>query len=210
MTTWKTYLDLGCGDGALLYALNKKGYLNNKIVYAIDLSEKRINRAKKINKDFLCSIGDACKIQNIKDNAIDFLVSTHLLEHVPNDEDMIKEIHRVLKKDGIVYLTTVFKKRYAWYFYRCDGQWTLDPTHIREYTQDHQVLDILKKHGLEVIEHKKLLEWRPIIDFILRKIFFRFIGIRREVFNNRFLRLVRNLKVPILGYYYWEIVCRKA
>ena len=89
---WKSYLDLGCGDGALLYALNKKGYFYGKIVYAIDLSESRISLAKRIDKDFRCFVDDACNIQTIKDNSIDFLVSTHVIEHVTHDEAMVKEI----------------------------------------------------------------------------------------------------------------------
>ena len=206
---WKSYLDLGCGDGSLLYTLNKKGYFKNKLVYAIDLSEDRINLVKKINKDFRCFVDDACNIQNIKDNSINFLVSSQLIEHVANAEDMVKEISRVLDKNCIVYLSTIFKKCYAWYFYRCNGKWTLDPTHLREYTQDNQLLDIFRKYGFEILENKKSLTSRPVIDFVFRRIVFRIIGVRRNVFNNRFLKLLRNLKVPIPGYYYWEIVCEK-
>jgi 2-polyprenyl-3-methyl-5-hydroxy-6-metoxy-1,4-benzoquinol methylase len=209
MVNWKTYLDLGCGDGSLLYALNKKGYFNNKIVYAIDLSEKRINFVKKINKEFICFIDDACNLQNIKDNSVDFLVSTQLIEHVPDDKDMIKEINRVLNKNGIVYLSTVFKKWYGWYFYRCNDKWTLDPTHMREYTQDNQLFDFFGEYDLEVIENKKTLVWRPLIDFVFRRVIFRIISPKRNVFENRFLRIVRNIKLPILGYYCWEIICRK-
>lgn len=206
---WKSYLDLGCGDGSLLYTLNKKGYFKNKLVYAIDLSKNRINLVKKINKDFRCFVDDACNIQNIKDNSINFLVSTQLIEHVANDEDLVKEISRVLDKNCIVYLSTIFKKWYAWYFYRCNGKWTLDPTHLREYTRDNQLLDIFRKYGFEITENKKSLTWRPVIDFVFRRIVFRIIGVRRNMFNNRFLKLLRNLKVPIPGYYYWEIVCEK-
>jgi len=59
----------------LLYALNKKRYFNDKLVYAVDLFENRINLVKKINKNFKCFVGDACNIP-LEDNTIDFLVST--------------------------------------------------------------------------------------------------------------------------------------
>lgn len=46
-----------------------------------------------------------CDISNLpfKDNSIDFVVNIAVLEHVPDPESVVKEIHRVLKKDGQVY-----------------------------------------------------------------------------------------------------------
>jgi len=202
---WNSLLDLGCGDGSLLYALNKKGYFNGKIVYAVDLSQNRINLVKKINKNFICFVGDACNIKNIKDNSIDFLVSTQLIEHVQNDEMMIKEIKRVLTKNGVIYLSTVFKKWYGWYFYRCNGKWVLDPTHLREYTKNNQLFDIFSKYDFEIIENKKTVTQRPVIDFISKRF-----GVSRNMFaDNYFLGLIKKLNIPIFGYYNWEIVCRK-
>jgi len=200
---WKTYLDLGCGDGALLYALNKKGYFKDKLVYAIDLSKNRINLVKKINKNFKCFLDDACNT-SLEDNAIDFLLSTDVIEHVSDDEDMICEINRVLAPKGTVYLTTVFKKWYGWYFYRCNGKWTLDPTHVREYSNDRQLLDVLRKHNLEIIVNKKSLVWRPIINFFLRRM-----STNRHLYDNSIFKLLRNFKIPILGYYNWKIICKK-
>ncbi|MCJ7792569.1 MAG: class I SAM-dependent methyltransferase [Candidatus Marinimicrobia bacterium] len=202
---WESYSDLGCGDGSLLYALNKKGYFNNKVVYAIDLSKNRISLVKKINKDFRCFVDNACNIRNIKDNSIDFLVSTQVIEHVPSDNDMIKEISRVLSKNGIVYLSTVFKKWYGWYFNRCNGKWTLDPTHVREYTQDNQLLDVFRNYGFKIVKNKKSLVYFLIANYILRRI-----GAERSVFNNHFLKILAGVfRVPIFGYYNWEIVCKK-
>ncbi|MFX1519801.1 MAG: class I SAM-dependent methyltransferase [Promethearchaeota archaeon] len=204
---WKIYLDLGCGDGALLYALNKKGYFDGKIVYAIDLSERRISLAKRIDKDFRCFVDDACNIQTIKDNSIDFLVSAHVVEHVTNDEAIVREISRVLNKNGTVYLATVFKKWYGWFYKRCNGKWTLDYTHLREYTQDYQLFDLLRRYDLEILETKKSVFSLSVTDAVFKKIFRR--STKRDVYNNRLLRLLRNFKVPIFGYQEWETVCQK-
>ena len=202
---WNNYLDLGCGDGSLLNALNKKGYLKKKNVYAIDLSEKRINLVKKINPSFICYVEDACDVKNIQDRSIDFLVSSQVIEHVENDNDMVKGIYRLMRKNGIVYLSTVFKKKYGWYFYKCNNKWTLDPTHLREYDADNQLLDIFDKNSFKIMENKKVLVKRSLADFFLKRI-----GVDREVFiKHPFLMFIRNLKIPIFGYYNWEIVCQK-
>lgn len=202
---WVTFLDLGCGDGALLYALNKEGLFKNKDIYAIDLAQERIACIKKINENFKCLVNSADDLKNVSDNFIDFIVSTQVIEHVPNDEGMIKEIGRVLKKgNNIVYISTVFKKWYGWYFYRCNGVWTLDPTHLREYKNDNQLFDKLKKNNFEIIESRKTLIWFSMVYFVLRKI-----KHQGNLIDNRYLKILSYLKVPIPGYYNWEIVCRK-
>jgi len=200
---WNACADLGCGDGALLSALNNRGYFEGKSVYAVDLSDSRMETVKEINEDINCVVADVCDTK-IAEGSVDFLISTQVIEHVESDDDMVKEMRRLLCDGGVLYLTTVHKKRYGWYFYRCNGKWTLDPTHLREYTEDSQLLDILREHDFEVIETKKTLDGRPIVDSILRRI-----RAPRRSYNNRFLKPLRSLKIPIPGYYIWEIVCKK-
>lgn len=200
---WTSLLDIGCGDGSLLYALNNKGYLANKAVYALDNSHDRLRVVQDISREFVCFAGDACDIP-VADKSIDILVSTQVIEHVLDDDAMVKEIRRILTDRGVVYLSTVFKKPYGWYFYRNGGKWLLDPTHQREYTHDDQLLDILKKHDFNVLEVKKTLDGRPVMDSLVRRL-----GAGRHLYGNRFFKLLRGLRVPIPGYYNWEIVCAK-
>ena len=200
---WKNVLDLGCGDGALLDALNKGGYFDGKTVYAIDLSQQRIDSASAIDESFVCSVADASDTR-LEDGSLDFLITDQVIEHVPSDEDMVREIRRVMAPNGNVYIGTVFKKKYAWYFYRCNGKWTIDPTHVREYTQDAQLLDLLRKYGLQVIQSKKTMESRPLMDAILRRL-----GASRGVYRMRGLKTLRRLRLPIPGYFNWEVLCRK-
>lgn len=202
-TDWKSYLDLGCGDGAFLYGLESKGLLAGKTVYAVDLSPSRLELVQAINGQFVCLQDDVCDTQ-VQDSSIDFLTTTQVIEHVPDDGDMVKEIHRVLAPNGTLYLSTVFKRWYGWYFYRCNGRWTLDPTHLREYTSDEQLLGILQQWDLEILENRKSLDGRPITDAILRRI-----GAGRRAYDNSILKRLRGLTVPIPGYYIWEIICRK-
>lgn len=202
---WNSYLDLGCGDGSILYALNKNNILNNKSVYAVDISPTRIKNAKTINNNFKCFVSDVCDLKNIEDNSIDVIVSTQVIEHVSNEKLMLNEINRVLTKGGFVYLSTVFKKKYGWYFYRCNGKWVLDPTHIREYTKDDQLLKLLQNNNFDICYSRKYLIHMPVIDFVIRKF-----GANVNIFDrSRFLRLFRKVRIPILGYYHWVIVFSK-
>ncbi len=197
----ETLLDIGCGDGTLLKALQTKNYLKNKTVFATDLSKNRLQRVKRINKSFICLKRNAENLHNIEDSSIDLLISTQVIEHVQNDLNMIKEVKRILKPKGRAYITTVFKKWYGLYFYRNNGHWRLDPTHVREYTKDKELLNNIKKYNLEIVESQKSLFWFSILDYFFRKL-----NISQEIFiRGRFLRTLQLIKLPILGYYNWEI-----
>jgi 2-polyprenyl-3-methyl-5-hydroxy-6-metoxy-1,4-benzoquinol methylase len=199
-----TCLDLGCGDGALLSALKDRGYFVGKSVVAVDIAANRIELVRKIGQDFECIVADGCGTQ-ITDGSIDFLISTQVIEHVANDYDMVREMRRLLREGGFLYLSTVFKKKYGRYFYRCNGEWTLDPTHLREYTNDDRLLDILEAHGFDILENKKTLDGCPIMESVLRRL-----HAPRRAYNNLLFKLLRMVKIPIPGYYQWELVCQKG
>jgi len=195
-------LDCGCGDGSLLYSLKKRKLLRGLDVIGIDLSPSRVSLIKKIDTKFTANIDSAETLKTVRDNSIDILVTTQVIEHV-NDKKMTTSIHRVVKKCGIIYLSTVFKKWYGWYFYRRDGRWLLDPTHLREYTSDSQLLNLFRKDFYLVV-NKKSLQWFPIADFVLKRI-----GPLVRSRDNLFWKVIRSIRVPILGYYLWEIVLVK-
>jgi 2-polyprenyl-6-hydroxyphenyl methylase/3-demethylubiquinone-9 3-methyltransferase len=206
-TSWTTILDVGCGDGAMLFALNQLGCLKGKTVFAIDVSPKRVKRTQSINKEFRCYVDDACELRNIPSNSIDFLVSSQVIEHVPNDDAMTRQIARVLSEGGIAYISTVFKTPNAWYFYKQNGQSVIDPTHQREYVNDQQLTGLLDSHDLSVIESIKTPIAKPIVGFhIMSRI-----GAPRDIFiRSALLRSLHRLKVPLPGYYIWEIVASKG
>ena len=133
--TPKSLADFGCGDGAILFGLQRKGLLNRaNSVIAIDLSETRLERVKKniANVETICS--DVCDVKQLKDNQLDLVICSQVIEHVDDDKKLLDEIYRVLKSGGYLYISSVVKRWYGWYFYRCNGKWALDPTHLREYS----------------------------------------------------------------------------
>lgn len=94
-----TILDVGCGDmpyKSLLKELNPqvKDYIGMDIKY-----------------EFATLIPDVYwdggKIP-FKDDSIDTVILTEVLEHCPNPEVVLSEIHRVLKPNGCLFLTVPF------------------------------------------------------------------------------------------------------
>jgi len=91
-----TILDIGTGSGHIPQYLSK----SFKSVYSTDLNDERFVKNgytfKRAKDEHL----------NFKSDTFDAVVSNHVIEHVPNQKLHISEIHRVLKKGGVLYLAT--------------------------------------------------------------------------------------------------------
>ena len=96
-------LDEGCGIGQWAISLEKLGF--NTV--GIDNSSKLLNIAKRNAKKHKakCKFLEA-DIRNLpfKNNSFDIVLSAGIIEHVPEIEKCIKEIARVLKKEGYLII----------------------------------------------------------------------------------------------------------
>lgn len=202
-------LDIGCGECNQLIQLIKKGV--NAEFYGIDLSEKKIERAKKITKGKInLSVGDATET-SFKNNYFDLVICTQLIEHV-DDEKLVKEIQRILKKGGVSYVTSVIRKQIAIYFYRKNGRFISDPSHEREYGSGKVFSKLFS--GFEILEYDEQRFRHPFLD-----LYFRFF-IKIKIMNpekairiyerNKFLFFLRKLiRVPLIGFFHNEILVKK-
>ncbi len=198
-------LDCGCGDGSLLYALKRNDYFEGNKIFAIDLSKKRIELVRRIDQTIHAAVDSAESIESIVDNSIDFFISTQVIEHV-DQKKMLASIDRVVRGRGKIYLATVFKKWYGWYFYKNqEGKWVIDPTHVREYTHDSQLFSDIDWDKFRLIENRKTLLWFPVIDFFIKRTVVK----NRRILDTAFGRFLRTFQVPIIGYYNWEIILEK-
>ncbi len=96
-------LDIGCGEGYGTSTLSK----NVKKIIGLDIGERTISNASQKYGSGNCIFTKYDgKIIPYKDNTFDAAVSFHVIEHVQNDLDFISEIYRILKKGGIMVMTT--------------------------------------------------------------------------------------------------------
>ena len=105
----KKVLDLGCGSGRHLVFLAKKGF----DVYGIDMAKSGIEISKKwLDKEGLkanLKIGDIYKKLPYKSNFFDAIVSIQTLHHekIEKIRKLIKEIERILKINGLIFITVL-------------------------------------------------------------------------------------------------------
>lgn len=110
-------LDIGCGGGLIAESLPY--YYPKAEIYGCDVSRTAIAYAKKLgsgkakyavinNKRFL-----------YKDNFFDVCICLDVLEHVPDVDYFLKEVRRVLKKNGTFFLIVPCEGQpftYTWLF----------------------------------------------------------------------------------------------
>lgn len=134
----KVVLDAACGEGYGTSILSDTA----KQVYGIDISEESIEYAKsKYKRDNIKY--SQCSIEKLdfEDEFFDVIVSYETIEHVGEDiqENFLKEAKRVLKKDGILIISTPDKQIYS------DVPNYKNEYHIREF-YFYEFQDFLKKY----------------------------------------------------------------
>lgn len=111
----KVILDIGCGYGWFELNAFKKGA---KKIFGAEVSENDLLTVKKYitDKKFTPIIGRSDHIP-LKNNTIDTIVSWEVIEHIPKgtESKFFKEVARLLKKNGVFYLSTPHKATFSTY-----------------------------------------------------------------------------------------------
>lgn len=206
-------LDLGCGDGNLVFALNKKGLLKKaEEVTCADISKDRIERLKK-NLPFAKGIvADALSLEQFPDSSFDLVICSQLIEHVKDDLTLASEVRRVLKPNGITYISSVIKKRWGAYIYYREGSFRLDPTHVREYSSAEELTDTVKRAGLELVDIQTRRLQFPILDLITQALMRLGVAKSDYMFHQRRgnINAIRQLQLAVPRYAIVETIFRKT
>ena len=205
-------LDLGCGDGRLLLSLYKKGLLNNVgEIVGVDVSEKRIDRIIKELPFINGVVSDALNVNGFPSTYFDYIICSQLIEHVEDDDSLLVEIKRLLKRGCLAYISSVIKSWYGVYFYFSNGSFRLDPTHVREYKSVDEFVGLIASKGFEVVVVNTRQVMFPLLDLVIR-LFIKFELIEPDVNffqKHKLLSKIRKIKAPIVGYKSVEVLVRK-
>ncbi len=166
-------LDCGCGDGFYIMVLREL-YPSLEIT-GIDYDEKILDKAKKyIKQDGITKLIKS-EVYDLpfKDNYFDKIILSEVLEHLENENSGLKEIYRVLKKNGRLIITVPNHNYPFWWdplnrvrekfglgHFNKDnellaGLWSM---HLRLYYPD-EVMRLIKKTGFKVLKTKLLTHY---------------------------------------------------
>ena len=92
-------LDLGCGTGALMKQVISED--SHRHLTGIDLSSQMIEKAKhQLKNKATLVVGDSENLPFF-DQTFDIVYCNDSFHHYPNPDNVISEVFRVLKKEGI-------------------------------------------------------------------------------------------------------------
>jgi SAM-dependent methyltransferase len=141
LTREATVLDIGCASGYLLQDLHRSAPQITLI--GLDLLDTGLRKAHTAIPDALLIQADACGLPLV-DASMDAVVSANLLEHVPDDEGALAEIHRVLRPGARAVIVVPLGPDNYDYYDRFVG-------HERRYAQG-ELARKARRAGLEVLE----------------------------------------------------------
>lgn len=168
-------LDYGINDGHVTNILY--GHLPPETVFVSDIENKISAKNNKKNWNFLYCDLDTSKIIEAQDSSFDLISCIHVLEHINNPSNPLKEFRRLLKKSGRLYVETPNTRSLYMPSFTRDRTWNFydDPTHIRPYSTG-ALKKLCETNGFKVIKAGIYREWKyalalpisPVISIALR------------------------------------------
>lgn len=167
----KDFLDLGCGLGrhSILFVQNDFN------VFCFDISNEAISRTKKwaeeLNLKLDYKIGDMINLPYL-DNSIDCILCINVISHTDTEgiKSIIKELKRVLRKDGECYLTLCSKD--TWGFRKKDWPLIDENTRLRmEEGPEYKVPHFYADYDLikELFKDFEILSIKQVVDYYDKK-----------------------------------------
>ncbi len=210
--------DLGAGDGGTLWPLDRAG-LVGETIYAVDISARHVALCERSSPKVSGIVSDVAHVAELAAESVDAVVSSQVIEHLPDDRVLAPEIARLLRPGGWFYVASVIRGPHAFWLYKgkppAPERWQLDPTHMREYESEQQFRSVLEHPGLELETLRSSQLEFPLTDFVFRAASAAGL-IAREKLPELYLtlppiaaRLRRAIGVPIPGYRWVEAAGRK-
>lgn len=178
-------LDIGCAFGFFMDELNKMEYCD---VYGVEISNYASGYA--MNRPGLKILNSEFDKSNFKPDFFDAVFLLGTIEHLPSPRETLSDINRILKKGGILVITTLNTRGLIPLFF------IKPPEHIFYFSHKNLLL-LLKELGYETLTKRLYFAEYRLHDLFYRLSKFSllsFLGYLSRIIRNGFLDI--SLKVP--------------
>lgn len=131
-------LEVGCGGGAFLAFLEQRGHR----AVGVDILEEAVRLAEKAAPRSAVLLAEASRLP-FPDSEFDRLVSHHLVEHLTDSKEALREWRRVLRPGGIIVVCTPNRLYPSPRIFE-------DPGHVRLYSRA-ELEEAMEENGFRVI-----------------------------------------------------------
>jgi 2-polyprenyl-3-methyl-5-hydroxy-6-metoxy-1,4-benzoquinol methylase len=133
-------LDIGCATGEFLQSMKA----HNWEVVGIERAKDARNAASRNGINIYENLND------IQDK-FDIITMWHVLEHIHNVDELIKNIHRLLKDDGILFIAVPNIDSLDAKYYKSEWVALDTPRHLYHFCP-LDINSLLQKHNFQLIE----------------------------------------------------------
>ena len=155
---YKKILDAGCGQGIFTFEIARR--LSESSITGVDIDNKLLERnrqiAEKITlKNCHFKFQDITRM-NIKEE-FDLIISIDNLEHVRDDESVLKKFNSALKPDGemILHVPGYYRR---WFFFNWKVNFDVEGHYRPGYTRE-EIVKKTEKTGFKIIESYYTYGW---------------------------------------------------
>lgn len=164
---FQSILDLGCASGTFTNHLTK--LFPQAKIYGVDVYDSAIKFAQKKYPYLNFIKADAHQLP-FRESAFDLVICYETIEHVADPSLVLKEMRRILKKDGTAILAMDSGNlmfRIVWWFWERTKGRVWNGAHLHPFHHD-ELEKIIKKSGFK-IHQKKFSHLGMEVLFILKK-----------------------------------------
>jgi ubiquinone/menaquinone biosynthesis C-methylase UbiE len=163
-------LDLGCGEGHLTDRI--RDTFPSSEIHGLDYAIDAIKIAHSSYKNINFIVADGYK-PPYSDEYFDIVVLNNIWEHVPDPLQMLNGIKRILKKDGIIVISTPSRYRFSNLIRVLLGKKVefMSKLHVTEYSVG-QVVEQLTYCGFSISRvHSESIRENRLIVHLVKKCF---------------------------------------
>jgi ubiquinone/menaquinone biosynthesis C-methylase UbiE/uncharacterized protein YbaR (Trm112 family) len=144
------FLEIGCGIGSHLLALKNNGLQK---VYGFDIVKRLVRIAREDYQLQNVFVANALYIP-LPDGFADRCLLFNTIEHCSDPEKMLLEIHRVLAKNGTLYMDVPNARSMGDIIFRWGGMIVYGKTsHIQKFNWE-KIVQLVEKVGFRILESK--------------------------------------------------------
>lgn len=192
-------LDLGCGNGDI----GDLALRSHWPVIGLDLLPSEVHAAVARDAYAGATVGDGTSLP-FPDRSFGAVVSICVMEHIPDDRDVVAEVARVLRPGGRFVFSTPSEHFESQLLHASEPDAVAAVNHRLghfHYRSRDDWYALLRQHGLEPVEHRFFLPastqrlWQRLDNFMVKRI-----GSRRVL---DFIRGLRRRGLLPLGIWSW-------
>jgi len=136
-------VDVGTAQGGMLNVLKEKGFSN---LHGMDLSDANLSALKE--RGIVPWRNSICNVQSVN-KKFDFVILSHILEHVYDLKIAVCNIKRILNDNGYAYIEVPNASKYFEYYPEAPFHF-FNIEHINHFDLN-SLTTLFKSHGFEVV-----------------------------------------------------------